>query len=77
MTESKPQSCDKFNTFGIMTVKKIISRWPDKFQDTSPKNNETARVSKLQLTSIYIPLVPGTDLQFVIIEILIIVCVIL
>ena len=26
-------------------VKNTISRWPDKFQDTFPKNIETARVS--------------------------------
>ena len=28
---NQPPSSDKFDSFGIMTVKKTISRWPDKF----------------------------------------------
>ena len=28
----------------MMTVKKTISSWPDKFQDTFPQNIETSRV---------------------------------
>ena len=33
----------KSESFGIITVKKTISRWPDKFRDTFPENIETAR----------------------------------
>ena len=32
-----------------MTVKKTISRWADKFQDTFPENIETARVSYVMI----------------------------
>ena len=48
MTETKPQSCDKFDSFRIMIVKKTISRWPDKFQDI-PEIIETARVSYVMI----------------------------
>ena len=44
-----PQSSDKFDFFGIMTIKKAISIWPDKFQDTFPKNIETARFSYVMI----------------------------
>ena len=30
-TKPQPESSNKFDPFGIMTVKKTISRWPDKF----------------------------------------------
>ena len=32
-----------------MTVRKTISRWPDKFKDTVPENIETARVSYVMI----------------------------
>ena len=36
----------KFDSFGSMAVKRTISRWPDKVEDTFPKNIDTAGPSK-------------------------------
>ena len=41
VTQTYEQSCDKSNTFMIITIKNIIWRGSNKFEDTVYENNET------------------------------------
>ena len=49
MTRVNTQSCEKFDSSTIFTIKNIIGGWPEKFQDILFKSTKTSDISNVMV----------------------------
>ena len=49
MTRVNTQSCEKFDSSTIFTIKNIIGGWPEKFQDIVFKSTKTSDISNVMV----------------------------
>ena len=52
MTQANTQSCNKFDSSMVFTIKNTIGGWPDKFQDVVFKSTRASDISNVMVKTV-------------------------
>ena len=52
MTQANTQSCNKFDSSMVFTIKNTIGGWPDKFQDIVFKSTRASDISNVMVKTV-------------------------